>query len=138
MVRLVSDSGIGGFAAQHPTRVSARMIERAIYADRSLATRQRIDHALAIARQPEYGPVLHELVRELATARGFRRRWRAELIAEAKIHPRPTLIIWGDRVRILPVRHLNTARKFLPHAKTHLFTGIGHMPQIDAPTHLRN
>ena len=133
MVRLVSVPGIGSFAARHPTRVSARMIERAIYADRSLATTQRIDHALAIARQPEYGPVLHELVRELATARGFRWRWRAELIAEAKKHPRPTLIMWGDRDRILPVRHLNTARRLLPHAKTHLFTGIGHMPQIECP-----
>jgi pimeloyl-ACP methyl ester carboxylesterase len=133
MVRLVSVPGIGSFAARHPTRVSARMIERAVYADRSLATRQRIDHALAIARQPENGPVLHELVREIATARGFRRRWRAELLAEAAKHRRPTLIMWGDRDRILPVRHLNTARRLLPHAKTHLFTDIGHMPQIECP-----
>ena len=41
--------------------------------------------------------------------------------------------MWGDRDRILPVRHLNTARRLLPHAKTHLFTGIGHMPQIECP-----
>jgi pimeloyl-ACP methyl ester carboxylesterase len=48
-------------------------------------------------------------------------------------HPCPTLVIWGDRDRVLPAHHLDAARRIVPHAKTHLFTGIGHMPQIECP-----
>jgi pimeloyl-ACP methyl ester carboxylesterase len=40
---------------------------------------------------------------------------------------------WGDRDRVLPARHLEAARRLIPHADTHLFTGIGHMPQIECP-----
>jgi pimeloyl-ACP methyl ester carboxylesterase len=31
------------------------------------------------------------------------------------------------------VHHLDTARRLLPRAETHLFTGAGHMPQIECP-----
>lgn len=131
IVRMLATPFIGSFAARHTTRASARMIEGAIYADPALATSERIDHALAIAKQPEAGPALHEIARELSTGRGVRRKWRADLIAEATRYPRPTLIVWGDRDRILPVRHLDVARRLLPGAKTKLFEGIGHMPQIE-------
>lgn len=133
IVRLLAMPLIGSFAARNTTRASARMIERAIYADSSLATRERIDHALAIAKQPEAGPALHEIACELSSGRGVRRKWRVDLLAEAARYPRPTLIVWGDRDRILPVHHLDVARRILPHAKTRLFKGIGHMPQIECP-----
>ncbi|MDM4719092.1 alpha/beta fold hydrolase [Micromonospora sp. WMMA1363] len=44
---------------------------------------------------------------------------------------RPTLIVWGDRDLILPATHLAAARARLPRARTHLFRGCGHMPQIE-------
>jgi pimeloyl-ACP methyl ester carboxylesterase len=133
IVRMLAVPGIGSFAARHPSRASARMAERAIYADSSLATTERIIHGLAIARQPEAGPALHELCRTLGTGRGVRRQWQDDLLAEAVKYPRPTLIVWGDRDRILPVHQLNTARRLLPHAQTRVFQGVGHMPQIERP-----
>ena len=54
-------------------------------------------------------------------------------MAAALQHIRPTLIVWGDRDRILPPHHLDAARQLLPHARTHLFSGIGHAPQIECP-----
>jgi pimeloyl-ACP methyl ester carboxylesterase len=133
LIRMLAIPGFGSFAARHPSRASARMAERSIYADKALATRERIDHALAIARQPEVGPALHEIACELGTGRGIRRRWRVALLAEAARFPRPTLVVWGDRDRILPPHQLNAARRLLPHATTRLFEGIGHMPQIECP-----
>lgn len=133
LVRMLAMPVIGSFAARHPTRASARIAERSIYADSSLATKERIDHGLAIGRQPEAGPALHELCRRLGTGRGVRREWRNALLAEAVKYPRPTLIVWGDRDRILPVHQLDTARRVLPHAQTRVFRGIGHMPQVECP-----
>jgi pimeloyl-ACP methyl ester carboxylesterase len=133
MLRMLATPGFGSVMARHTTRTGARLIEREIYADSSFATQERIDHALAIARQPEAGPTLHELACELGTFRGIRRKWRVELLAEAAKHPRPTMIMWGERDRILPVDQLAAARRLLPHAQTHVFAGVGHMPQIECP-----
>ncbi|MEU6196551.1 alpha/beta fold hydrolase [Streptomyces sp. NPDC047061] len=132
-LRLLALPVLGRIATRRTTRAGARMAERLLFADPLLATKERIDHALAIARQPDPNAVLLETVRQLATVRGTRLGWQADLAAAVRKHPRPTLVIWGDRDRVLPARHLDSARGLLPHAETHLFAGIGHMPQIECP-----
>lgn len=132
-LRLLAVPVLGRLATRRTTRAGARMTERMIFADSRLATTARIDHALAIASQPGTSTVLLETTRALTTFRRVKPGWRAELMAAVAKHPCPTLIVWGDRDRILPARHLDAARRFLPHAETHLFTGTGHMPQIECP-----
>jgi pimeloyl-ACP methyl ester carboxylesterase len=132
-LRLLRLPVLGPLATRRTTRVSALLIERMLYADPKLATKARIDHALAIARQPDAGTTMLETARSLLTVRGIKPGWRSELIAAAAKHPRPTLIIWGDRDRILPPHHLGSARRLLPHAQTHMFANIGHAPQIECP-----
>ena len=133
LLRMLTLPVIGRVATRRTTRAGARMLERAIFADRSLASRQRIEHAIAIGRQPDRGVVMHEIARELASGRGVKPGWRNELSRTATRQSRPTLIIWGDRDRVLPAHQLDAARRIMPHAKTHLFTGVGHMPQIERP-----
>ena len=133
LLRMLTLPVIGRMATRRTTHASARLLERAIFADRSLASRQRIEHAVAIGRQPDSGLVMREIAGELATGRGVKQHWRAELARAAAQHPRPTLIVWGDRDRVLPAHHLKTAQRLMPHAKTHLFDGVGHMPQIECP-----
>lgn len=133
VLRLLSVPLLGRLSTRTSSRTSAFLTERMLYSDSALATKERVDHALAIARQPDAGAAMLEISRELVSPRGIKPRWRAELIAAAAKHPRPTLIIWGDRDRILPPQHLDTARRLLPHAQEHLFTGIGHAPQIECP-----
>ncbi|WP_371583264.1 alpha/beta fold hydrolase [Streptomyces sp. NBC_01314] len=132
-LRLLAAPVLGRLATRRTTEAGAKMAERLLFADPGLATTVRIEHALAIARQPDPSTVLLETLRELATLRGTKPRWRAELTAAVAKHPRPTLIVWGDRDRVLPARHLDSARRLLPRAEAHLFTGIGHMPQIECP-----
>lgn len=134
ILRLLATPVLGSLLARHPTRIAARMLERTIFADPCLATTRRIDHALAIAqKRPDTGAALHELACELGTPRGFRPRWRKNLLTQASRHRVPTLILWGERDRILPAAQLSNACQLLPHAKAHLFTGTGHMPQIECP-----
>jgi pimeloyl-ACP methyl ester carboxylesterase len=132
-LRLLGLPVIGPLAARRPTRVNALFTERLLYADPKFATRARIEHALAIARQPNAGAAMIEMARALLTMRGIKPGWRSQLIAAAAKHPRPTLIIWGDRDRILPAHHFDSARRVLPHAQAHMFTGVGHAPQIECP-----
>ncbi|MFD5595615.1 alpha/beta fold hydrolase [Streptomyces griseorubiginosus] len=132
-LRLLALPVLGPLAIRRTTRAGALMTERLMYADPAVATKERVDHALAIARQPGPGAVLLETVRGLSTVRGAKPGWQAELAAAVVKYPRPTLIIWGEDDRVLPARHLDSARGLLPHAETHLLPGIGHMPQVECP-----
>jgi len=134
LLRMLTVPGLGQLSTRRPTRASARLLERTIFTDPTLATKERIDHALAIARQPHSGAVLREAAVSLGTPiRGVRPGWRRQLAAFAALHPRPTLIMWGERDRVLPSHHLHEARRVFPHAETHLLPLIGHMPQIECP-----
>ena len=132
-LRLLAVPVLGELAGRRTTRGGARMLERLIFADRTLATTARIEHALAIAGQPDTSTIVLETTRALATFRGVKPAWRAQLTAAVAQHPRPTLVVWGDRDRIVPARHLESARRVLPHAETQLFTNAGHMPQLECP-----
>lgn len=45
----------------------------------------------------------------------------------------PTLIIWGDDDRIIPVEHARTAAAAIPNSRLEIFEGVGHFPQAEAP-----
>jgi pimeloyl-ACP methyl ester carboxylesterase len=132
LLRLLSTPVIGPVAARHTTRASVRMTERQIYVDRSFATDERIDRAMALAQRPDNGTVTHEIARSLATIRGVRQQWRDDLMSTVSEHRRPTLVMWGDHDRILPGRQMDAARRLMPHARFHLFRAVGHAPQVEA------
>ena len=133
LLRILAMPVIGPLVSRRTTRAAAGILERACFADPALASRARIDRALAIAGKPHHGQVMLATAVELANARGIRAGWRRQLAAFAALHPRPTLIVWGDQDKVLPAHHLDEARRVLPHAESHLLPGIGHMPQIESP-----
>jgi pimeloyl-ACP methyl ester carboxylesterase len=45
----------------------------------------------------------------------------------------PTLVIWGQQDRILPVAHAHIAAKGLPNACLHIFDPCGHHPHLERP-----
>ena len=45
----------------------------------------------------------------------------------------PTLIVWGDEDRIVPVQHADTWRKLVPHADIRIYKGAGHLVHLEKP-----
>ncbi|MGK2955235.1 MAG: alpha/beta fold hydrolase [Solirubrobacterales bacterium] len=45
----------------------------------------------------------------------------------------PSLIIWGDRDRIIPMTHGQIAHELMPHSQLEIFPGAGHFPFNDDP-----
>src|SRR5437764_7562917 len=45
----------------------------------------------------------------------------------------PSLIVWGERDRIIPVEHAQPAHQGMPGSRLELFEGSGHFPQLDDP-----
>ncbi|GAA4982978.1 hypothetical protein GCM10025734_04610 [Kitasatospora paranensis] len=71
------------------------------------------------------------ILSSLGSMRGVHKQWRRDLLAKVAILDLPIFVVWEDRDRILPARHLDAARTAFPKARTHLFPATGHMPQIE-------
>ncbi len=45
----------------------------------------------------------------------------------------PTLIVWGDHDRVIPVKHAYLAHEAMPNSKLEVMEGVGHFPQVEEP-----
>lgn len=45
----------------------------------------------------------------------------------------PTLIVWGERDEIIPVRHARVAHEAVPGSRLVVMEGVGHFPHLEAP-----
>ena len=68
--------------------------------------------------------------RSVIDPRGQRVDARDRLYLSAGV---PTLLIWGDRDRIIPLRHGEEAHELMPHSRLEVFAGAGHFPFNDDP-----
>lgn len=48
----------------------------------------------------------------------------------------PTLIVWGEKDRIIPVTHGRRAHQLAPGSRLEVFEASGHFPQLDEPARL--
>lgn len=44
----------------------------------------------------------------------------------------PTLIVWGNQDKIIPVAHAYAAHRAIPHSRLEIMDGVGHFPQAEA------
>jgi len=45
----------------------------------------------------------------------------------------PTLLVWGERDAIIPVKHARAAHDAIPASRLEIFEGVGHFPHCEAP-----
>lgn len=45
----------------------------------------------------------------------------------------PTLIIWGERDRIIPVSHAQRAHQAIRGSRVEIVPGVGHFPHVEEP-----
>jgi pimeloyl-ACP methyl ester carboxylesterase len=45
----------------------------------------------------------------------------------------PTLIIWGDKDKIIPLSHAYTAHEAIPNSRLEVMEGVGHCPHVEEP-----
>lgn len=86
------------------------------------------------------GPVLRSMARELVARRPMNEKILAELVEDAldlrerlKEIEVPTLLLWGDRDRLIDVSAGKVYHRLIPRARLVMMHGIGHCPQVEAP-----
>lgn len=45
----------------------------------------------------------------------------------------PTLLVWGDRDAIIPVKHAHAAHEAIASSRLEIMKDVGHFPHVDAP-----
>jgi pimeloyl-ACP methyl ester carboxylesterase len=45
----------------------------------------------------------------------------------------PTLIVWGDKDKIIPVSHAYQTHDAIPHSRLEIMPGVGHFPHVEDP-----
>lgn len=46
----------------------------------------------------------------------------------------PTLVLWGDKDRVIDVSCADTWQQLIPHASVRRLKGVGHLPMVEAPS----
>ncbi|MFS0716752.1 alpha/beta fold hydrolase [Arthrobacter sp. 1P04PC] len=132
VLRLLALRPVAALLMRPAEAASLRTVQSLFY-DKSLVTRDRVAHALALSRRASHRKTLVDVARDLGTIAGVRAEWRSELLAALGHRDVPALVVWGDHDHILPFNHLEAALAALPGAESHIFTNTGHMPQIERP-----
>jgi pimeloyl-ACP methyl ester carboxylesterase len=132
-LRLLAVPGLGELLMR-PSRAGNARVVGSLFHDPVHATPERLAHEHRLSAQPNRARSYLRMARHLGSWRGIRSPWREALTRSVAALDLPTLIVWGDRDRILPAAHLDAARQLYPQARVHRFADTGHLPQIERAT----
>ena len=108
-------------------------IWRAAFADPSLATKTLIAEKVALAKLPGAGKAFLKALRNMLEFSGFKAEVMKDTHDKARQVKAPTLVIWGKLDRFLPISHMATLMKLIPHAVPVVMDQCGHVPMIEHP-----
>lgn len=116
-----------------PSRSRIRRVLEVCMHDTDIVTEELVDYYYARARQPGAGRVFLKILRANATIGGIRKRVvdsMLSLLPDLKI---PSLLLWGMRDRVLPMKQALYSKSLLPNASAFFVEGSGHMPPLEKP-----
>lgn len=133
---------LGGLLAARLAARRPELVQRLVLiAPAGIPARGPLAHALPLARalaqvRPRFAPVLvRDALRAgpLGLAAGARAAVTTDLRDELTSVRAPTLLIWGERDRLLPASAAAAWTKALPRSRVALLPRAGHVPMVDEP-----
>jgi pimeloyl-ACP methyl ester carboxylesterase len=82
---------------------------------------------------PNRNHVILRLGQSNLTLAGVRKDLYQPIVDSLPQIDRPTLILWGEQDRIIPVKHARVAAAGLPHNRLEIFPDCGHHPFLEYP-----
>jgi pimeloyl-ACP methyl ester carboxylesterase len=114
-----------------PNQFGTGKIWKSAFADPSFATKELVAEKVALAKQPGAGKAFLKGLRYMLSFSGFKAEILKDTHAKARRITAPTLVIWGQQDRFLPVIHLTTLLKWMPTAQSVVLENCGHAPMIE-------
>ncbi|HOD36117.1 MAG TPA: alpha/beta fold hydrolase [Syntrophales bacterium] len=117
----------------YPSRQGVRAFFRQAVYNPAVITSSFVNLYYGYFASPGFREYLLKLVRMMVDIHGV----KAELVGPAVWNLRditqPTLILWGDRDRIIPVELAYFAKKRIRGSELHIFKDCGHIPFYERP-----
>lgn len=110
-----------------------RLALREVFADRRRIPDELVEVTRRNARRPVANQNYLKALRRAATLLGIRPEMVAAVRSAARRIIAPTLIVWGDRDRIIPPDQATVAAYSIRGSRLHMMTGLGHIPFVEAP-----
>jgi len=114
-----------------PSMFGLTMIWKLAFHDKSFVTRALVAEKVMLAQQPNAQAVFLTTLRSLLSFGGFHKAPRQAFHARISKIRCPSLVIWGQQDRFLPVSHVKVLRSLLPHARYELVDHCGHVPMTE-------
>lgn len=114
-----------------PSRKGVARLWRQIIYDSTLVTDKLVEETYQLASLPGAQRCLLSALRAGINFLGQRTDMIHPIVDNLAKIGVPTLIIWGQQDRIIPVTHAHVAAERMPNAKLHIFDYCGHMPQME-------
>jgi pimeloyl-ACP methyl ester carboxylesterase len=130
--RLASIPLIGELFSR-PSRKGVARLWRQIFYDPDIITNNLVEETYQLASLPGAQRSLLSALRAGINFLGQRTNMTRPMLENLSTINTPTLIIWGQQDRIIPVSHAYVASKKMPNAELHIFDHCGHMPQMEHP-----
>ena len=130
--KLLATPVIGELISRPSWNGSKKTLYTGVY-DRTVVTDELVDLAYRIAKIPGTQKTLLSLIRTEMSIFGINPEFIRSFTDNLHAITAPTLIIWGEQDRLLPVKHAYAASKQIPSAQLEVFERCGHLPQIEYP-----
>jgi 4,5:9,10-diseco-3-hydroxy-5,9,17-trioxoandrosta-1(10),2-diene-4-oate hydrolase len=114
-----------------PTRSgTALALKQSVY-DSTLISNDWVELYYQIATLPRAWEAVVGLIKTNIDLFGVRTEIYNTIVDRLPTITAPTLVLWGQQDRILPVTHAAVATKGLPNARVHIFDPCGHWSQVE-------
>jgi pimeloyl-ACP methyl ester carboxylesterase len=120
-----------GEIVSRPSRSGSKRILQGLYADRAFMTHARADRDYELAREPGATRAFLKMLRAMANRHGAKPEFYKRSLEHAAKLRVPTLVVWGEQDRVLPVEYAPVAAKTIPGAQLQLFDPCGHFPMLE-------
>jgi pimeloyl-ACP methyl ester carboxylesterase len=117
-----------GELISYPSRKGVEIFFKLAVRNQALVTQNFVDLYYSFFSQPGFQKFLLKIVRSIINIQGAREELLASSIDNLSKIEQPVLIIWGEKDRVLPLKHAYWGREKLPRAKLKIMEGCGHIP----------
>jgi pimeloyl-ACP methyl ester carboxylesterase len=108
----------------------AQLLNDCVY-DPALVTDEWIELGYQLAALPGAQQAILSALRANCNLRGMRGDVTQTILDNLASITAPTLIVWGEQDRVLPVAHARVAEKYIPNSRLHIFDACGHIVQME-------
>lgn len=133
---LIDSAGLGeeiagellDLMSHEPGPSTARGLLELFFEDKGLVLDRGVDE-MAAMQSADGAWRAQQAVAAAAFANGVQQDGLGDRLSDVRI---PTLVLWGERDRVIPLHHATAALTRLPDVTLRVLPGIGHVPQVEA------